>query len=115
MFDLRRRGKVSDLSMVGTTGSKFPQIREHFQKNIGDVYRGLDLDFKGFPEVGQRDPEAFKRALRELPPKSAVIIFTPCVPKCRRRKEPTRSLGRPRTDAVLTLHIAQRLDSLPHR
>ena len=28
MFDLRRRGKVDKLSMVGTSGSKFPAIRE---------------------------------------------------------------------------------------
>jgi D-galacturonate reductase len=28
LFDLRRRGKVGNLSMVGTTGSKFPAIRE---------------------------------------------------------------------------------------
>ena len=28
MFDLRRRGKVGKLSMVGTTGSKFPAIRK---------------------------------------------------------------------------------------
>ena len=27
LFDLRRRGKVGKLSMVGTTGSKFPAIR----------------------------------------------------------------------------------------
>jgi hypothetical protein len=32
MFDLRRRMKVDKLSMVGTTGSKFPGIREHFEK-----------------------------------------------------------------------------------
>jgi len=28
LFDLRRRGKVGELSMVGTTGSKFPAIRK---------------------------------------------------------------------------------------
>ena len=28
LFDLRRRGKVGKLSMVGTSGSKFPAIRE---------------------------------------------------------------------------------------
>lgn len=28
MFDLRRRGKVGKLSMVGTSGNKFPAIRE---------------------------------------------------------------------------------------
>jgi hypothetical protein len=27
MFDLRRRGKVGNLSMVGTSGNKFPAIR----------------------------------------------------------------------------------------
>jgi D-galacturonate reductase len=27
MFDLRRRGKVGKLSMVGTSGNKFPAIR----------------------------------------------------------------------------------------
>jgi len=28
LFDLRRRGKVGKLSMVGTSGGKFPAIRE---------------------------------------------------------------------------------------
>jgi D-galacturonate reductase len=27
MFDLRRRGKVGNLSMVGTSGSRYPAIR----------------------------------------------------------------------------------------
>jgi len=27
MFDLRRRGKVGNLSMVGTSGTKYPAIR----------------------------------------------------------------------------------------
>lgn len=29
LFDLRRRGKVGKLSMVGTSGNKFPAIRAH--------------------------------------------------------------------------------------
>lgn len=44
--------------MAGTNGGKFPEIREHFQKNIGDVYKGLDLNFRGFPESNIRDAEA---------------------------------------------------------
>lgn len=28
LFDLRRRGKVDKLSMVGVNGTKFPAIRE---------------------------------------------------------------------------------------
>jgi len=31
MFDLRRRGKVGKLSMVGTSGSKYPAIRTFLQ------------------------------------------------------------------------------------
>ncbi|BEI86559.1 hypothetical protein CcaverHIS002_0608460 [Cutaneotrichosporon cavernicola] len=77
MFDLRRRGKVGDVIMAGTNGGKFPEIREHFQKNIGDVYKGLDLTFRGFPEGNVRNGEAYKDALRALPKGSAVIIFTP--------------------------------------
>jgi len=72
--------------------SQFPEIREHFQKNIGDVYKGLDLNFRGFPEGNLRDAEACtptlsvnwmsadrsdKSALKALPKGSAVIIFTP--------------------------------------
>ncbi|RSH83414.1 uncharacterized protein EHS24_007098 [Apiotrichum porosum] len=77
MFDLRRHGKVSDIVMAGTNGGKFPEVREHFKKNIGDVYKGLDLNFRGFPEGNVRDAEAYKTALRALPKGSAVIIFTP--------------------------------------
>jgi D-galacturonate reductase len=29
MFDLRRRGKVGDLSMVGVSGKKFAGIRKY--------------------------------------------------------------------------------------
>ncbi|WVQ74629.1 hypothetical protein IAR50_004230 [Cryptococcus sp. DSM 104548] len=77
MFDLRRRGKVNDIVMAGTNGSKFAEVKEHFQKNIGDVYKGLDLGFEGFPKEGKRDAEAYKEALKALPKGSAVIIFTP--------------------------------------
>ncbi|KAI9636435.1 dehydrogenase [Dioszegia hungarica] len=77
MFDLRRRGKVTDIVMAGTNGGKFPEIQAHFQKNIGDVYKGLDLSFNGFPQGNNRNPEAYKEALKSLPKGSAVIIFTP--------------------------------------
>jgi D-galacturonate reductase len=43
LFDLRRRGKVGKLSMVGVSGGKFPAIREHLQKNISEAYNGLDV------------------------------------------------------------------------
>lgn len=77
MFDLRRRGKVSDLSMVGVSGKKFPAIREHLQKNISDAYNGLDVSFKSFPSDDQTDPEAFRTAIDALPRGSAITIFTP--------------------------------------
>jgi D-galacturonate reductase len=32
MFDLRRRGKVGRLGLVGVNGSKFPGIRQHLHR-----------------------------------------------------------------------------------
>jgi D-galacturonate reductase len=32
LFDLRRRGKVGRILMAGTSGSKFPGIRQHFEQ-----------------------------------------------------------------------------------
>jgi D-galacturonate reductase len=49
---------VSRINHKGVANDQFPEIREHFQKNIGDVYKGLDLDFRGFPESNIRDAEA---------------------------------------------------------
>jgi D-galacturonate reductase len=77
MFDLRRRGKVGDLSMVGVSGKKFPAIREHLQKNISQVYNSLDVSFTSYPNDNTSDPEAYKTAIDALPPRSAITIFTP--------------------------------------
>jgi D-galacturonate reductase len=77
VFDLRRRGKVSDLSMVGVSGKKFPAIRQHLQKNISEAYNGLDVSFNSFPADDQSDPEAFRAAIDALPRGSAITIFTP--------------------------------------
>jgi D-galacturonate reductase len=42
-FDLRRLGKINELGMVGVNGKKFPQIREHLQDKIGNVYKDMDV------------------------------------------------------------------------
>ncbi|KAK2773624.1 hypothetical protein FQN52_004524 [Onygenales sp. PD_12] len=77
LFDLRRRGKVGDLSMVGVSGHKFPAIKQHLQKNISQVYNGLDVSFTSYPADNQVDPNAYKPAIDALPPGSAITIFTP--------------------------------------
>lgn len=77
LFDLRRRGKVGKLSMVGVSGDKFPAIREHLHKNISQVYNGLNVAFESYPEKGKRDPEAYKVAIDAVPRGSAITIFTP--------------------------------------
>lgn len=77
MFDLRRRGKVGKLSMVGTSGTKFPAIREHLHKNISQFYNGLDTSFESYPADDVRDAEAYKAAIDALSPGDAITIFTP--------------------------------------
>ncbi|KAB8300411.1 hypothetical protein EYC80_000587 [Monilinia laxa] len=77
LFDLRRRGKVDKLSMVGTSGGKFPAIREHLHKNISQVYNNLDTSFDSFPANDKTDPLAYKTAIDALSPGDAITIFTP--------------------------------------
>ena len=77
MFDLRRRGLVGALSMVGVSGKKFPRIRAHLQQNIRDAYNGLDVSFGSFPADDATDPDAYRAAIDALPRGSCVTIFTP--------------------------------------
>ncbi|KAG9241096.1 hypothetical protein BJ878DRAFT_536729 [Calycina marina] len=77
MFDLRRRGKVGKLSMVGTSVVKYPAIREHLTKNITEVYNDLDTSFESYPASDTTDPNAYKAAIDALAPGSAITIFTP--------------------------------------
>ncbi|KAI1479740.1 hypothetical protein K445DRAFT_322045 [Daldinia sp. EC12] len=77
LFDLRRRGKVAKLSMVGTNGTKFPAIRQHLDTNISKVYNGLDCSFDSYPANDIKDPDAYKSAIDALKPGDAITIFTP--------------------------------------
>lgn len=77
LFDLRRRGKVGQLSMVGTNGTKFPAIRQHLETNITKVYNGLDTAFESYPANDSKDPDAYKAAIDALKPGDAITIFTP--------------------------------------
>jgi D-galacturonate reductase len=61
--------------MVGTNGSKFPAIRQHLEKNIKNVYNGLDVGFISFPEDGQVDPKAYIAAIDKLSPGDAITIL----------------------------------------
>ena len=64
--------------MVGTSGKKYPAIREHLQKNISSVYNNLDVSFDSFPsDTTTRDTESYKTAIDALSPGDAVTIFTP--------------------------------------
>ncbi|KAI1103522.1 NAD(P)-binding protein [Jackrogersella minutella] len=77
LFDLRRRGKVAKLSMVGTNGTKYPAIRQHLETNISKAYNGLDCSFDSYPANDVKDPDAYKVAIDALKPGDAITIFTP--------------------------------------
>ncbi|RYH22597.1 Gfo/Idh/MocA family oxidoreductase [archaeon] len=77
MFDLRARGLVDRIGLCGVNGKKFPSIRNHLQKAIGDVYSGLDLTLDTFPADDVVDAEAYKRAIDSFHPGDCVTIFTP--------------------------------------
>ncbi|KAK1766112.1 putative d-galacturonic acid reductase [Phialemonium atrogriseum] len=77
MFDLRRRGKVGQLGMVGVNGTKFPAIREHLHQNISLAYNKLDTSFDSYPADDVKDPDSYKTAIDSLKAGDAITIFTP--------------------------------------
>ena len=77
MFDLRRRGMVDAVSMAGTNGTRFPGIRSHLLRQIGDRYQ-LSTEFDSFPEDHvERDVRAYRAGLDKLEPGDVVTVFTP--------------------------------------
>ncbi|KAI0123054.1 hypothetical protein BJ170DRAFT_704233 [Xylariales sp. AK1849] len=77
LFDLRRRGKVAKLGMVGVNGTKFPAIRQHLDTNISKVYNNLDCSFDSYPANDVKDPDSYKTAIDALKKGDAITIFTP--------------------------------------
>jgi D-galacturonate reductase len=63
--------------MCGVNGSKFPAIRQHLQKKIGDVYDGLDLSFDSYPQNDECKPDAYLDAIASFQPGDCVTLFTP--------------------------------------
>ncbi|PHR96060.1 MAG: oxidoreductase [Blastopirellula sp.] len=77
LFDLRHAGRVNQLSMVGTNGTKFPGIRQHLQQVIGVTYQ-LDTSFSSYPDDHvASDRTAYRTALDSLSSGDVVIVFTP--------------------------------------
>jgi len=77
MFDLRRLGKVDRLGMVGVNGHKFPGIRGHMERMIGQVYREMDLTCETWPLDHQIDPKAYETASDSFQQGDVAIVFTP--------------------------------------
>jgi D-galacturonate reductase len=78
LFDLRRRGKVAQLSMAGTNGTKFPGIRDHLRSAIAETYREMDVACTTFPaDDVESDPQAYLKALDALSPGDFVTVFSP--------------------------------------
>ncbi|MEM0964570.1 MAG: Gfo/Idh/MocA family oxidoreductase [Verrucomicrobiota bacterium] len=78
LFHQRALGKVERVLMAGTNGSKFPGIREHLDRILGQRYRNLSTEFESFPaDDCERDPKAYLGAMDQLSPGDCVFIFTP--------------------------------------
>ncbi len=78
VFHQRALGQIDRVLMAGTNGTKFPGIRAHLRRVIGERYRGLDTTFESFPadDCG-RDTEAYRVAMDRLAPGDCVMVFTP--------------------------------------
>ncbi|MEM0913066.1 MAG: Gfo/Idh/MocA family oxidoreductase [Planctomycetota bacterium] len=78
LFHQRALGQLDRVLMAGTNGTKFPGIREHLGRVLGDRYRNLSTEFESFPaDDCQRDAEAYLRAMDALSAGDVVMVFTP--------------------------------------
>ncbi|KAI9007725.1 hypothetical protein DFJ74DRAFT_688876 [Hyaloraphidium curvatum] len=76
-FDLRRRGMVNRVALVGTTGKKNAAIREHLRSVVAQ-YRDLDPTVEQFPsDDTESNTKAYQAAMDAMKPGDAVSIFTP--------------------------------------
>eukprot|EP00126_Sphaerothecum_destruens_P004185 Sdes_comp18041_c0_seq3m7381 len=74
---MRRLGKLGSISLVGTTGLKFPGIRKFMKEKLGEKYN-LNVDCKTYPNDDvAKDCFAYKKAIDDLSAGDLVIIFTP--------------------------------------
>ena len=78
LFDLRRRGLVNEITLVGTNGRKFAGVRKHLQAKVASVYRDMDCTFTSLPDDAiDSDPTAYIAAIRGMQAGDVVIVFTP--------------------------------------
>lgn len=81
MFDLQspqRGSKISKAKLAGTNGTKFSGIRKHFQENIKNVYKDIEVEFESFPaDDVERDEHAYLKGLDSMKPGDIVTIVTP--------------------------------------
>lgn len=77
-LDLKRRGQLGRLGMVGTNGKKLPAVRQHMQRVLGDVYEGIDPSVvETWPADGVIERDAYRSAVAAFKPGDLAIIFTP--------------------------------------
>lgn len=82
MFHLRATRPELGLNRIllcGTSGTKFPNIRKHFEQNIAGVYSDIqNVEFESYPEDHvQSNPKAYLDAMNTLNANDIVIIVTP--------------------------------------
>ncbi|KAH6565772.1 hypothetical protein BASA50_003373 [Batrachochytrium salamandrivorans] len=78
LYDMRRRGKVDWIGMVGTTGRKNSGLRAHLDSQIARGYKDMDVTTELFPaDDVTYSPTEYMRAIDRMQPGDGITIFTP--------------------------------------
>jgi len=76
LFDMKDRGFIDEIKLAGRDAKRFREIDRHFKSNIRGAYNQLDTSFTPYPKEGY-DNLAYKKAIKDMPKGSAILIFTP--------------------------------------
>lgn len=78
-FDMRSKGFVNEkIVFCGTNGTKFPAIKQHLQRAIQSVYKGISTQCETYPADNVAyDDKAYLKALDSFKSGDVVNIFSP--------------------------------------
>lgn len=76
-FDLRTRGLIGEnITLCGTNGDKFEDIRKHFASRLN--FKNIsNITFAQCPKPGVQDRKAYLQALDSSKPGDVCSVFTP--------------------------------------
>lgn len=75
IYEWKRREKLGSVYIAGTKSHSINTLSEK-NKGLKRLY-GFEIDFKYYPDSGVQDPEAYRKAIKDIPRPACAIVVVP--------------------------------------